>query len=102
MNPEYNEFKFPLIKPYPWYKVFKNKLVSDDFIDLISKLLVYEPNLRLKPLQALLHPFFDELKEINAKLPNGNELPKDLFVFTQEEFNSDPNTVEKLIPSWFK
>ena len=57
MNPEYTEFKFPLIKPYSWNKLFKNRNVDEEFIDLISKLLVYEPNIRLTPMQALLHPF---------------------------------------------
>lgn len=102
MNPEYNEFKFPIIKPYPWQKIFKNKNVSEEFIDIISKLLVYEPNLRVKPLKALLHPFFDELRNPNTRLLNGDYLPGELFIFTQEELKSDPNTVEKLIPSWFK
>jgi glycogen synthase kinase 3 beta len=102
MNPEYNEFKFPIIKAYPWNKIFKNKNMPEEFIDFVSKLLVYEPNLRLKPLKALLHPFFDELRNLNTKLPDGEPLPRELFTFTNEEINSDPKTVEKLIPSWFK
>jgi len=102
MNPEYNEFKFPLIKPYLWTKIFKNKNMPDEFIDFISKLLVYEPNLRPKPLKALLHPFFDEIRNPNTKLPNGEPLPGELFIFTNEEINSDPKTIEKLIPNWFK
>jgi hypothetical protein len=35
--------------------------------------------------QALAHPFFDELREPNARLPNGKPLPN-LFNFTDEEF----------------
>jgi len=100
MNPEYNEFRFPTIKAYPWVKVFKNRIVSDEYLDLVSKLLVYEPEIRLKPLKSLLHPFFDELRDINTKLPNGDNLPLDLFEFTEEEYKSDPIVVEKLIPSW--
>jgi len=99
MNPEYKEYKFPAIKPYPWAKLFKNcKNVNNEFMDLISKLLVYEPNLRLTPLKALLHPFFDELRDENTLLPNGNQLPKELFKFSEEEYNSDPSSVEKLTP----
>ncbi len=100
MNPKYKEFKFPSIKQFPWIKFFKGKNVDDEYIDLISKLLVYEPNLRLKPLNALLHPFFDELRIEGKKLPNGDDIPKELFIFTKEEYNSDPNSVEKLIPKW--
>jgi glycogen synthase kinase 3 beta len=102
MNPEYNEFRFPIIKPYPWQKVFKNRVVTEEFMDLVKNLLTYEPNLRLKPLKALLHPFFDELRNANTKLPNGNPLPNDLFNFSKEEYNSDPKTVESLIPTWYK
>ena len=99
MNPEYKEYKFPAIKPYPWAKLFKNcKNINNEFMDLISKLLVYEPNLRLTPLKALLHPFFDELRDENTLLPNGNQLPKELFKFSEEEYNSDPSSVEKLTP----
>ena len=102
MNPEYNESKFPTIKAFPWVKVFKNKNVSEEFIDFLSKLMVYEPNKRLKPLKALLHPFFDELRDQNTRLLNGEKLPEDLFNFTSEEINSDMQTVEKLIPKWYK
>jgi serine/threonine protein kinase len=101
MNPEYKEFKFPIIKPYPWVKVFKNRVVTEEFIDMLKGLLTYEPNIRAKPLRALLHPFFDELRDENTRLPNGDKLPE-LFNFSQEELNSDPQTVGKLTPVWFK
>jgi len=102
MNPEYNEFKFPIIKAYPWTKFFKNKNINEDFIDFISKLLCYEPNLRLKPLKALGHKFFDELRDVNTKLPNDEPLPKSLFEFTEAEYNLDPKVFDKLVPAWFK
>jgi len=84
MNPKYNEYKFPIIKAYPWNKLFKGKMDSLA-IDFISKVLVYDPKKRLKPMEALLHPFFDELREQRAKLPNGDPLP-DLFNFTKGIF----------------
>lgn len=102
MNPDYNEFRFPTIKAYPWLKVFKNRIVNEEFLDLVSKLLVYEPNVRLTPLKSLLHPFFDELRDQKAKLPNGDPLPLELFEFTEEEYKYDPSTVEALIPKWVK
>lgn len=102
MNPEYNEFRFPIIKAYPWQKLFKNKNVNEDFIDFINKQLCYEPFQRWKPLRALGHKFFDELRDPNTKLPSGEPLPRSLFEFTAEEYNSDPKMCEKLIPDWFK
>ena len=81
MNPKYNEYKFPIIKPYPWNKLFKGK--TDPLaVDFISKILVYDPKKRLKPIEALLHPFFDELREKKTKLPNGDPLPE-LLNFTK-------------------
>lgn len=86
MNPNYSEFKFPLIKSHPWTKVFRSR-TPPEAVDLISKLLVYNPDKRLSPLEALLHPFFDELRDKNTKLPNGNPIP-DLFDFSKEEMGS--------------
>jgi serine/threonine protein kinase len=102
MNPEYDEYKFPMIKPYPWQKVFKNKVVTEDYLDLINKLLTYEPNVRLTPMNALLHSFFDELRDSKTHLPNGDPLPKELFYFSDEERKLDSNLVDKLIPTWLK
>lgn len=62
MNPNYTEFKFPQIKAHPWVKVFRSR-TPPDIIDLISKVLVYNPEQRLKPMEALLHPCFDELRD---------------------------------------
>jgi len=61
MHPKAEEFKFPNIKPHPWNKVFKPK-IDPLAVDLIAKLLVYPPKERLKPLEALLHPYFNELR----------------------------------------
>lgn len=35
--------------------------MDHDAIDLVSKLLVLEPEKRLSPIKALMHPFFDDL-----------------------------------------
>ena len=86
MNPNYSEFKFPQIKAHPWNRVFRSR-TSPDAIDLISKILVYTPDKRLKPLETLMHPFFDELRDQNTKLPNGQPLPE-LFDFSREEISS--------------
>lgn len=42
---------------------------------------MYPPEQRLKPMEGLLHPFFDELRDPNTTLPSGGPLP-DLFNFT--------------------
>jgi glycogen synthase kinase 3 beta len=40
--------------------------------------------MRLTPLQALLHPFFEELYQPQMKTPENKCLPE-LFNFTKEE-----------------
>jgi hypothetical protein len=54
----------------------------DDCVRLIVLLFDWE-FLLLSQLEACAHPFFDELREPNARLPNGRPLPL-LFNFKQE------------------
>jgi len=77
MNPNYSEFKFPHIKANQWNKVFggtNNKKPHPHAISLVSNILKYNPEQRPKPLQALQHPFFEDLRQADCKLPNGTQL----------------------------
>ena len=65
-------------------------------------MLVYNPERRLKPLEAICHPFFDELRQESTTLPNGNALPE-LFTFTREELmQADPQLTAQMIPDWHR
>ena len=81
MNPNYKEYRFPQIKPLPWERVFRSKTPTES-IDFVKKLLVYDPAIRPRPLEACLDSYFDELRDPNTRLPNGAPLP-DLFGFTK-------------------
>ena len=86
MNPNYMEHKFPQIKPHPFNKVNHPPIplttntglsVSQVFrkaepqaIDLIARLLEYTPTQRLSAIDAMVHPFFDELRDPNTRLPD--------------------------------
>ncbi|KAL5132333.1 Shaggy-related protein kinase iota [Glycine soja] len=96
MNPNYTDFRFPHIKAHPWHKVF-HKRMPPEAIDLASRLLQYSPKLRYSAVEAMAHPFFDELREPNARLPNGRPLPP-LFNFKQELDGAPPELLPKLIP----
>lgn len=63
------------------FKVFRAR-TPPEAIELVARLLEYTPSSRISPLQACAHPFFNELREPNTRLPNGNELPP-LFNFTE-------------------
>lgn len=72
------------IRPKPWNRVFPDH-VPVEAHDMCAKLLAYVPTERVKPLEALCHPFFAELRDPSARLHNGQNLPSNLFVFTEEE-----------------
>ncbi|XP_028132999.1 glycogen synthase kinase-3 beta isoform X2 [Diabrotica virgifera virgifera] len=115
MNPNYTEFKFPQIKSHPWQQFMLTRLsmpfdstnqqkirvfrarTPPEAIELVSKLLEYTPSSRITPLQACAHNFFNELREPNTRLPNGNELPP-LFNFTEHELNIQPSLNSTLLP----
>ena len=86
MNPKYKEYRFPQIKPLPWDRVFRSR-TPKEAIDFVATLLVYDPNQRPKPLDALADSYFDELRDQNTRLPDGSPLP-DLFGFTPGKFDS--------------
>ncbi|KAG8098905.1 hypothetical protein GUJ93_ZPchr0013g37156 [Zizania palustris] len=97
MNPNYTEFKFPQIKAHPWHKVFQKRL-PPEAVDLVSRFLQYSPNLRCTAMEACMHPFFDELRDPNTRLPNGRPLPP-LFNFRSQELSGiPPEVVEQLVP----
>ena len=100
MNPDYTEYRFPQIKPLPWEKVFRHR-TPREAIDFVARLLGYDPLKRPKPLVALLDPYFDELRDENTRLPNGQPLPA-LFNFTKEEYDDEPQVVPHLVPDWYK
>ena len=97
MNPKIHISKLPNIAHKLWKDVFKDKTDDQLFIDLVDKLLVYEPNKRLTPYQALNHPFFDDMKKKDFKLPNGKGLPKHIFQFKECEIQYDKENINKLI-----
>lgn len=62
---------------------------SHEAIDLITALLEYTPTQRLSAIEAMCHPFFDDLRDPNTRLPDSRhpnspprELPK-LFDFSR-------------------
>ena len=64
------------------YQVFRPRTPSEA-VDLVAKLLEYTPESRLSAIEAMCHPFFDELRVEGQRMPNGKEFPS-LFDFTRE------------------
>ena len=97
MNKAYTEFKFPQIKPYPWGKIFRQRTPLDA-IDLISKMLQYVPTNRVTAIEALAHPFFDELRSPVTRLADTSPLPV-LFNFGPKELEGcSRELIDKIVP----
>ncbi|KAK2957206.1 putative protein kinase [Blattamonas nauphoetae] len=87
--------KIPTTRSRDWPTLFPNG-TSRSAIDLVSKLLVYNPSRRLTALQALQHPFFDELRDDeDTLLPDGSLFPP-FFNFSQEEMVISRGEVSKI------
>ncbi|KAJ0433783.1 putative protein kinase CMGC-GSK family [Helianthus annuus] len=99
MNPKFKQFEhIPPIKGQPLYKIFHKWRPPKEAIDLVSRLLRYSPNLRGTALEACIHPFFDDLRDPNTRLPDGRPLPP-LFNFKAHELKgASAKLVARLIP----
>jgi glycogen synthase kinase 3 beta len=81
---------------------FKDKFrknTNPDAIDLMRKVLTYNPDERITPLEALMHPYFDELRKQRLTI-NAKKIV-DLFNFNKAELSSAPDLVNQLVPSWY-
>ncbi|CAH8598108.1 unnamed protein product [Heterobilharzia americana] len=92
MNPMYGSYNFPDVQSCP-VKLFFPQHTPADLLALMSKMLVYNPSLRILPSQALSEPCFDELRSIgpHGVLPNRVRMPPHIFDLDPEP-NPNPPT----------
>ena len=106
MNPHYKENRFPQISPIPWRSIFKPG-TSPDSIKFVSRLLVYNPEERPNALEALLDPYFDDIKDHAFKVPSGRNVNHEMFKYTDVEYKyahrlGKPELVDSLLPGWYR
>ena len=83
-----------------WQNIFGPK-ADPQACDLVSKMIKYNPTKRIGLYKAMAHPFFNELKEPELTLPNGNCIP-DLFSFSAgEKEKMGGEGRDNLIPEWY-
>merc|ERR1719357_1826222 len=66
MNPNYTQFNFPHVEPMLWKDVFEgvtyiNVPVTKSALEIIGSILLFKPEKRIDPLDALGHEFFASL-----------------------------------------
>eukprot|EP01126_Amoeba_proteus_P005227 TRINITY_DN1172_c0_g1_i4.p1 TRINITY_DN1172_c0_g1~~TRINITY_DN1172_c0_g1_i4.p1 ORF type:complete len:348 (+),score=63.27 TRINITY_DN1172_c0_g1_i4:462-1505(+) len=103
MNPECKEYKtFPQLKKQKWDRIFPPG-TSESAMDLVDRMLLYNPTGRIHPFQACAHCFFDQLRELhsggNSQQVGVDKLPP-LFNLTVKEFNyaREKNLLSHLLP----
>ena len=63
MNPQAaQQFRFPPVRPHPWSRYFRSR-TPQSVISLITAILEFSPQKRIKPIVALNHEFFKELQK---------------------------------------
>jgi len=95
MNPHYEagSVSFPNTASVSWRETLS---APDDAIDLISKVLLYEPKKRLTAKGVIAHKFFAELRDGRLDL-EGLRLPQ-FAGFTHEELEVETELNEILVP----
>lgn len=77
-------YKFGKIEKVPWREIFQN--ASDDALDLLEKLLKFDPDKRITVEQAMKHKYFDDLPvEVDEK---PEPVSKFDFEFEDQELSS--------------
>ena len=92
-----NVNKLPKHEKKKWKDVFRGKINDELFCDLVGNLLLYEPEKRLKPYQAMCHPFFNDLKKKDVVLPDNKKLPEHLFKFKECEIKFDKDSIDIIL-----
>ncbi|GAA6038231.1 hypothetical protein JCM8097_005805 [Rhodosporidiobolus ruineniae] len=110
MNPSYIEHQFPQIRAVALEKLLPR--ASPPALSLLSTLLLFSPSSRPSAIEALAHPFFDELRalaghpdKVNDEgedeglvMPNGKSVRVDLFDFSAQELSIRPDLNRTLVP----
>jgi len=81
MNPNYQKFEFRNIKPQSLRKILRPN-TSQEAVDFLAALLVYEPGQRPTGPRCCAHAFFDGLRAAGGA---ASRYPINLFDFSQEE-----------------
>jgi glycogen synthase kinase 3 beta len=55
--------KFPVVKPVDWKNILHTK--DPTLVDLVNKIMQYSPSKRLTASEAMMHEYFDDLRNEN-------------------------------------
>ncbi|GAA5856977.1 hypothetical protein JCM9279_000520 [Rhodotorula babjevae] len=117
MHPTYAEHDFALVDPVPLSSLLPH--ASPEALDVLASILVYTPSFRPRAIEAMCHPFFDELRFGNLRpssangtsgsgrqgrrwglaMPDGQAVTAPLFNFSAHELSICPDLNPILVPA---
>ncbi|CDK29808.1 unnamed protein product [Kuraishia capsulata CBS 1993] len=100
-GPMYQDRLFASDVPARYTKVFPK--AAPEALDLLMRVLVYEPERRLRPRHVLVHPFFADMRQPGFKVtPSGNRpsivVTPQLYNFSKFELQILGDDVSKILP----
>lgn len=84
-------YKYGKLERVPWKEMFPN--APDDALDLLDKMLKFDPDKRITVEQAMKHKFFDDLPQEADEKPE----PVSKFDFDFEDQDLSTNDIKDLI-----
>jgi len=98
LNPTFTaHHKIPTVRALPWASVFRGR-ANAEAISLLRRMLEYDPSMRIHPMHALTHEFFDDLRHYEELPGNTETLEKILFQWTDEEIRDAGVKVHEIFP----
>ena len=83
-----------VMRPIKWAKVLKFFKADPGYIDLISRILIFDRKSRLKAAEALVHPYFEDLWSSGYQ-PHIDKLPS-LLSFPLDSLKGYPEQIQFL------
>jgi len=100
MNSFFEGYKFPHVRVRTWEQCFEG--CDAQTIEFLKRLISYSPQERITAIDALAHPWFDELKVHGVKLPDTGENLPELFNWTEKETSAFADQIRRIEPKWLR
>jgi glycogen synthase kinase 3 beta len=94
MNSFFEGYKFPHVKVKTWEQYFDG--CDDKTIEFLKRLITYAPQDRITAIEALAHPWFDEIKQLGVKLPENSANLPELFNWTTREIQMYSDVIRRI------
>ncbi|GAB5361383.1 hypothetical protein AAMO2058_000708900 [Amorphochlora amoebiformis] len=98
LNPHFTaHHRIPTVRALPWGSVFRGR-ASPEAISFLRRLLEYDPAMRIRPMNALAHEFFDDLRHYDSLPGDTEHMEKVLYDWTEKEIQEAGVKLHEIFP----